>query len=380
MLLHVALKDPGPFGRGTRVLAEKIQRFLARPKNRGRVIPQKSLLTALRCSENEFQTMKVFIAQEWLTLNQDSPQDAVAYYRDMLDTEMAKLDPDVGMLISKTIEEFPRQVYVTRKRAQKITQQVTAPLTEQFVRTYEQREVSVTARASALDEAIARVRDAYITAPIGDIPSIPELMRKLNLVDGEGHVLPGAPAGMSEAAIRERQLAEDWRAQRGDHVVRAFDIVPAEVKLVAVLRAVEMHRMLATHARALSAIYSNYYRTGEMKSLDGKKFLKMKTDPTVLASIAETMRRMLDGSGEKFSITLHNTTAAQQAHQAEGAKADVQLSLTTKEYIARMSAMSDAEIEVELAGMEHMRMLLANGGVTGDSASAQTIDVPHKSS
>lgn len=377
MLLHAALSDPGPYGERTRALALKLQKFFSQPRNKGRVINQRTIQKHVGATDDEMSALKVFVAQTWTQLNQDAPTDAKVYYKAMLDDEMAKLDPDVRILISRTIEDFPRQAFVTKERGQTITRTVTAAYSKEFVKTYEKREVAVTAAASPLEEAIARVRDAYITAPVGDIPAVTELMVKFKLLDAYGKPAPGAPPGISEALVRERQLAEDWRGQRGKHVVRAFDIIPEEVKLIAIMRAVEAHRILFSHMKAISHIYTQYYKTGVMPSLDpGGKALKLRADPSILASLAETMRRMLEGSGEKVSITLNNTTAAQQAVQAEGAKADVQISQATKEYLARMSTMPDAEIEAELRNMDQLRLLLANGGVTGEEATTQTIDVP----
>lgn len=376
LLLHAALSDPGPYGERTRSLAAKLQKFFSYPRNRGRVVSPKTVQKHCGATDDEMSALRVFVAQTWLQINQDAPTDAKVHYKSMLDDEMGKLDPDVRMLISRTIEEFPRQAYVSRERAQTLTSKVTAPFSKEFVKTYERREVAALMQASPLEEAIARVRDAYITAPVGDIPAVVDLMQKFKLLDADGRPANGAPAGISEAAVRERQLAEDWRGQRGKHVVRAFDIIPEEVKLVAIMRAVEAHRILFSHLKAISHIYTTYYRTGKMPALEaGGQALKLRADPSVLASLAETMRRMLEGSGEKVSITLNNTTAAQQAVQADGAKADVQISQATKDYLARMSTMPDSEIEAELRSMDQLRLLLANGGVTGDEASAQTIDV-----
>lgn len=379
MLLHAALSDSGPYGQRTRELAGRIHKFLAHPSRRGRIARLPAVTKHIGASGDEMDALKVVLAQSWLQINQDGPEDAKTHYKNMLETELGKLDPDVRILVSKTVEEFPRQAYVTKDRAQTMTTTVTAPLTKEFVKVYERRDGSAQVKASALDEAIARVRDAYITAPVGDIPAVAELIKKLGYVDDKGATLAKAPAGFSEAAVRERQLAEDWRGQRGKHVVRAFDIIPEEVKLIAVMRAVEAHRILFTHLKALSHIYSTYYQTGGMPALDGRgKQLKLRADPSVLASVAETMRRMLEGSGEKVSITLNNTTAAQQAVQAEGAKADVQISQATKNILAKMETMSPDEIRQELANMDFMTQLLADGGVTGAAASSQpaAIDVP----
>lgn len=376
MLLHAALSDPGPYGQRTRDLAAKINAMLSQPKYRARVVPLKTVAKAIGASKPEMEYMNLFVAQSWLQINQDAPTDAKIHYKAMMDNALSAMDPDVRILVSRTIEEFPRQGFVSKDRAKTTTSTVTAPMSKEFVKIYEKSEMASIAKASPLDAAIGRIRDAYITAPIGEGPSVSELLVKFKLVDDDGRPTKGAPAGLSELVVRERQLAEDWRGQRGKHVIRAFDIIPEEVKLVAIMRAVDAHRILFSHMKAVSHIYTSYYRTGRMAALEkGGKDLGLRADPTIIASLAETMRRMLEGSGEKISITLNNTTAAQQAVQAQGAKADVEISQETKEYLAKLATMSDSEIEATLASMDQMRLLLANGGVTGESASQQTIDV-----
>lgn len=378
MLNHALLSWRTPHGKRTRELASLVTRFLANNVRHGGIVRQDAVMRATGAKAWETDLVKLLIAQRWLAINQDAPLPMRLRYRDMLEKAMRRIDPDVRVLAQSSLEDMPRQAYITRERAQQLTRQITAPFTKEFVKVYESRVAVQAVPVSHLEEAICRVRDAYITAPIGDMPAIGDLLVSLGYTSSEGQPLKALDNGdgtkmpLTEAMVRTRQLAEDWRGQRGKHVVRAFDIIPEELKLVAIMRAAEMARHLFQHAKALSHIFTNYYRTGEMPALANKdRQLNLKVDPTMIASMTEAMNRIMGGGGERLSITLNQTTSAAREVQAEGAKADVEISHETKSYLARMSSMSETEIEAEIAAMEQLRQLLANGGVTGETATAQ---------
>lgn len=355
MLFHLRA-DLGPTGTAGRYL-DRIRRALFLPKNRGRILYSK--LQILNTPAKRFA-----YAQEWLAINQDAPIDAKIYHQGLAEEALSELDPEYRYKISSALADRPRVPLDIEYRAKTWAKKITAPLTEEFVKVYETKKQAVAVKVTPLDEAVARVRDAYVLAKAGDYPDISAIMVEQGLIDQDGESLvarkdaSGTKVPLTEALVRERQLAEDWRGQRARHIHRVFDVIPDEVKLVTIAKAVAMHKDLYQHFQAISHLLKEYYQSGKMMALkDRATPLDLPPNPGILVALAESMRKMFDFSGEKVTITLQQA-AISQAAQTEGAKADVEISLTSKQYMASLESMSQEELDVEIANLDRMRGLL----------------------
>ncbi len=89
-------------------------------------------------------------------------------------------------------------------------------------------------------EIVARVREAYIRAPLGAHPNITKILHDLNLLDASD---PSTVTTL-ETEIRDIAAKENWKWERQMFLSQSIDLLPQELQLAAIQRGVELQKML----------------------------------------------------------------------------------------------------------------------------------------
>lgn len=185
---------------------------------------------------------------------------------------------------------------------------------------------------------IASVRDAFVGASLGELPSIRSTMLALGLVDVHGR----ASGPVTEEEVRAIATREEWRQQRAEWIREMdADLLPEEVDLVRRRRRLDLERQLSKVHEAHSAALISYYEHGEARSTGGSRLSDFKPDLAVLPLLAESVCRLVAADLGKIVVTAEPTLSPWIAAELQ-----------------RLEGMSDQEIEVECSRLDSVRRAL----------------------
>jgi len=347
----------------------RLRSWLSLPQNRGRVIRVSEVVEALAKSRAWFYKYlgQASFAQEWLQINQDAPIDAKIHYQSMINRELGDIEAPATVQVDEA--DGRKEFFVSKEEAKKKTTNLTSRIEAAApARVIEQRTQVVVVAATAEEKIIERVRDRYTLAALGDIPAISAIMKDLGLTKSDGT----ASGTVTEEMVRKVMIAEDWRGQRRDYLHRTMDVIPDEVKLVSLVRNVEVHRMLHTEIKLLHRAHVQFYQEGRATTVgrgpNGQPTVldNFRPDHGTVAGLAEVMRRMVDGGGN-VNILINNGQlgAAAVGGGAVTGQANA-LSLMSRKYLGKLNDMKPEELADEIERLDALTRLLT----------ADTIQVP----
>lgn len=331
--------------------------FFSRAENLDRVISPQQYYDAAKKSRQWFSKCvgRMFFAQCALEANQKSRLEVKVYYEDMLARCMSRFNSETVLEITAALTDEKRnnRYLVSRQTMidslSKIASDDTGDVIATLASKAPMRKIDYVGESEA---RFKRVHDEYVMAPLGETPNIGDIVNKVG--EGKLHV----------DDVRKTAVDENWRAERANYLYQSLDLVPEEVKLVTMLRTVEVHKLLYTHIKILHKMHMDYYKSGRVRSLDGTSDLKFSPDPGSISGLAETMRRLVDGSSS-VNIMINNQGKAQGAAgaldehgmQIAGSN-DGRASLMTKKYLTQLNKMSAEEIEAEIDNLTKLRRLV----------------------
>lgn len=214
------------------------------------------------------------------------------------------------------------------------------------------QKVLVDVQVTEIESVLDKVRDAFILAPMGDLPSIRSILVEFGIIDARSG--KSLMLGLTENEVRRRANQEDWRGARVNHLYTTFDVIPDEMRLAAAVRNFELHKMMYHRLKAANGMMAQYERSGIVKSIDGSTTLDRVPTLSDIAATAEVMRRMVDGSGN-INILIQQI----QGQQKSGVEGDA-INNEVRKHMARLAGMNPAQLEEEVAKMERLRTLIHN--------------------
>lgn len=335
-----------------KIRQEEVKAFFQVPENIGFVITSKDYYLAREKTKQWFYQMigNLFFYQTALEANQKSEIEVRAFYDNQISKALSKFKSSIVVETAGALtpEEKSTQFLVSRddvvRKLIKIKSQTTSA---KIMEIKLQEPKRITSYVSEADALLKRVHDEYVLAPLGDTPDIEEIAKRIKI-----DVMP--------QEIRKIAHSENWRAERASYLHQSLDLVPEEIKLVAMLRTVDVHKMLYNHIKILHRQHMQYYQTGRVLSLDGTSDLKFRPDPGAISALAETMRRIVDGSSS-VNILINNqlkNTGLIGASEDLVSSEEKDSSLLTKKYVSQLIKMSPDEIEKEIENLSKLRALV----------------------
>lgn len=215
---------------------------------------------------------------------------------------------------------------------------------------------------SEADQIIGEIRSEYILARTGSMPSIEGIMKAKGLLN-----IDNTPTGpVTEEMVRNKMVSEDWRKSRSDHIYRTFDLIPEEVKIASMKQNIEVQKMLFQTVQVLHKEFMEYHSTGKVTALkDKEKILHVEPNAGTIAGVAETMRRMVDGT-TNINILIQDNGEKNQ--QGDG------VSLVARAYMARIANMDESSLRQEIERMEKMARVI----VVNDNAKLTMDDIENQ--
>lgn len=345
---------------------DRLRELLAHPSNRGRVIRQEEMAQLLDKSRRWVNKYigNMEVAQEWLQANPDAPLDAKVYYQEMLNKALGGQTEDVKIVArgENGKKEFKATKQVAQETLSKITYNI--PGGERN----KQAQVSITetsnqvvvVNATEEEKILQRVRDAFVLAAPGDMPSISKIMLDFGLVNKDGT----ATGKVDEHMVRQAMGREDWKQLRTDHLHNTLDLVPDEVKMVSLIRNVDAQRFLFNELKMMHRNNQQFYAKGEVRTLDGATRIDWTPDPSAMAGVAEVMRRMLDGGGN-VNIMINQFGAG---------KGGGGPSLVSRNYLQKLGGMTPEELADEVTKIENLSRVLNQERETIDITAIESQD------
>jgi hypothetical protein len=288
------------------------------------------------------------IAQACLEVFKDAPVNVRKHWHMELKKALAVLDSNVTVKVGSKdgkTEKFTVKKEQTKKTTKNIGSLV-AP-----TKVSSEKKVFVDAKADEVEVILDKVRDAYVLAPVGDLPNIRSILVEYGVIDNKtGNSLLH---GINEKMVRIRASQEDWRGSRMAHLYTTFDVIPDEMRLAAAVRNFELHKMMYQRMKSANILLAQYERSGVVKSLDGTTTLDRIPTLSDMAATAEVMRRMVDGSGN-IQILIQQIAGQQQKATGE---ADA-INTEVRKHMSRLANMNAAQLELEVEKMERLRSLI----------------------
>lgn len=352
----------------------QLRKLLNHPNYAGRVVKPSELIRKMKIPSSTFykHINKVTLAQEWLAANQDAPLDAKRHYEYVLREGMENLDSQMSVHVNGSNKSKARAF-----TAEKVSKQIPLAGTSHALRAGKKQEslklnAQVTMKKtvedtemvelSKVDGIIQSIKEAFVLAALGEMPDIKAIMKEYGLLDSQGN----ATGEVTEAMVREKMVQDDWKYERELYLYRSFDIVQAEIDMVALQRNLEVHRALFNEIKIIHRMNIQYYQTGVVKTLDGSKIIEdYKPDHGTMAGMSEVMRRMLEG-GTKFNIMVNNFNKGSEEQQS--------VNQANRELLQKIAGMSVEELEEETRRLEVLGSMLVNdtsGKITIEDIEAQ---------
>lgn len=306
----------------------------------------------------------VRFAQVWLRCNPEAEGEAKEHYALIVKREMHDAEKDVTLEF-KTANEGKKKVTITKTELQRTVKNYVEHAKEGEKSKVIGRAVStelVVKKADVdPDEAtIDRIRELYVSAPVGEMPSIRAIMIDVGLLADNGKPL----GELTEAKVRQKMLEENWRKDRNDWIWQYMDIIPDEVKLTTLMRTIEVQKILYNQIKILNRQNSEYAAKGFVTTLDGKNIIKgFVPDPVAVGSLAEVMRRITSGNEAAIQINFHGGQGAVKGRSdgsLEVETSDGTLTLVNRRYVNTISTMSEQDIEKEIERLDGLSDLLTH--------------------
>lgn len=343
---------------------DDLWRILSHPEQRGRVVKPTEIIRKMGTSKGTFYRYidQVQLAQTWLEINQDAPLDAKAHYKNMLDEGLKGLEADVSVTVGRKqgSNNGGKKFYVEKEQARIIASRAAemigrdpetdkARVANANVTVREVKKETEMVEVDAKAKMLSQLREAFIMAPLGDMPDIGKMMRDFGLIDSQGN----ATGDLTLAEVRNVAIEEEWKQDRAMHLHRSLDIIPEEVKAITMVRNLEVQKLMFQEIKLIHRMNAQYYNTGQVKSLDGTKILEYSPDHGVIAGMAEVMRRMVDG-GSNVNILINQFGD----RSVNGGAPSV--SMVTRSYLKELAEMDPATIEAESRKFEALSRMLAD--------------------
>jgi hypothetical protein len=176
-------------------------------------------------------------------------------------------------------------------------------------------------------------------------------MKDLGLIDSKG-----LPTGsVTEEAVREKMIADEWRNDRTSYLHKAFDIIPDEVKMYRTIGGLEREKKMHQEFNVVHNLNQQWFAKGRVMSLDKSTTLDWKPDVRALSILAETIKR-LASDGPMVAIQINNGMGG-----AARAPSDARASISTgaKAYMQRLNKMTPEELKTEADKLDSMIKMLA---------------------
>lgn len=341
-----------------------LRKLLTDPQYKGRVIRPAEIIRALRISKPTFYRNIGYLklAQEWLVINQDAPLDAKEHYKNMLDTEMQKIAPDLKVHYQSNQDER-KEFFVPKETVKEKIVHAAAVKKSKAISVKSQTTELVSTELSKKDMILHRIKNAYVLAPSGTLPSIQKIMEDFGLINDKGE----ATSEVTESDVRQVMVEEDWKRDRAHYLHSTLDVIQDEVKIVTMMRNLELHRMLFEEAKLVARNNRQFFSQGHVKTLDGNSVIEGFTpDHGVIAGLAEVMRRMVDGGGN-INILI-NQFGGEGGSAGQSGSA---ISLIARMYMKRLADMTEEEVAEEISKFESLSQMLTQ---KTDSVSMEKID------
>ena len=318
--------------------------YLARPDNRARKITYGELAKHFNKSAQWVKRNigEAEIAQEWLTANQDAPLDLKVHYQGLLSKNLDVIDAkDVEVIAGD------KTYFVSRETAKETTKRISSQIKNVGHAAVNTLTIDQeTKQVSKDDMVINRIREAYVNAPVGDMPGIHKIMVEFGLLSPTG--VP--TSSVTEEMVRSRMIEEDWKSQRSDALYKTLDIIPDEIRLTAMVRNVEMQKILFNEAKSIHRNNTQYYLNGKVVAgADRSKEIEWKPDAGGIATIAEVLRRMTDGGG-----TVNILNVNQFGGEGSSSKGQSNISPVTRTYLARIQKMDVEDMIKEISQFDQL--------------------------
>lgn len=326
-----------------------LKRWLEDPKNKNRNITITEAAAALNRKANWFRVTVgcATFAQIYLEMNPDCGASVRTYYESMIEREKARAEANMTLNINVGDKRM-----TTKIDADSVKSKLAVLDDLASVKSSQHDSVLVKAlepvNQSPNEQAIARIREKYIGAPIGEMPTIDGIMREYGLLDKDGR----PTTSLSEVEVRRRALDENWNDERKSSLHRRWDVIDDEVKMVTTMRNLDVQKTIFQTIKLVSRAVTQYYTTGVVTSVQpdpvtGRhRELSIIPDPNVIAGLAEVMRRMTD-SNKEINIQINQFNNIDQSN-----------SLFIKQYASRLASLSHQDLEQEIEKIVKIRSVL----------------------
>ncbi len=116
-------------------------------------------------------------------------------------------------------------------------------------------------------ELLTQLRESFVNAPMGAHPSIATVMRAKGLLNPDGT----SSSELREEDVRAVAARDGWKWQREQRLHGRSDLIPAEIQMGAIARAVELRKLLGRLNDMNFRAVSQYHREGRVTTLDGAR-------------------------------------------------------------------------------------------------------------
>jgi len=189
---------------------------------------------------------------------------------------------------------------------------------------------------------LTQLREGFVNAPLGTHPSIAALMRTKDLLNPDG--TPSSE--LTEEDVRAVAARDGWKWQREQRLHGRSDLIPAEIQMGAIARAVELRKMLGRLNDMNFRAISQHHREGRVTTLDGAREIP-----------CPELRSVLLGAMAEQRVTdalLENLQSSQAAFASEPLLSDHEI-----QNILRLKKMSAEQLRDECEQMDKLNEVLS---------------------
>lgn len=350
--------------------------YLNRPENKGKRISINRLANECGMAMN---TMKrrlgmAWVVEQWMAINPDAPERVKAYFRNLAvtDNNYSQDNPDEVIVTRKNPEtgaQEKKRFSVPMEKASVMTANLSRGVREAMkedpdigraeVKVELAKTKPIAKQADEFEFELHRIKEAFVTAEMGTIPNIRRIMVDFGILDKSGKPALGSPKELTEDFVRRRMLEENWKGERERWLHRTFDVLPDEIRMVTIVRNLEVQKLLYDEIKLLHNANMKYYVTGKVTTVDGKKELEgYRPDHAVIAALAETMRRMTMSDGVAINILVQNHKST------DSGPVNPLLSVLPRSVINEFASMDLDTLKREVEKYQALNTMLQKGEIT----------------
>jgi hypothetical protein len=325
---------------------DKLRATMQKPGFKGRVIKDREIYRDMGVSKTSWlrHSGKMRMAQIFIQENPTAPIEVKEFYLDIINKDVVENTGDQVVIVNKKKHTITKSDVVNKSKTMKMRGQPIAEIITPVL-------VEKTIPATEDEVIIEKIRKMYVMAPVGEMPNVTEIMKDLGLIDSKG-----LPTGsVTEEAVREKMIADEWRNDRTSYLHKAFDIIPDEVKMYRTIGGLEREKKMHQEFNVVHNLNQQWFAKGRVMSLDKSTTLDWKPDVGALSILAETIRR-LASDGPMVAIQINNGMGG-----AAGAPSDARASISAgaKAYMQRLNKMTPEELKTEADKLDSMIKMLA---------------------